>query len=514
MSSHASGLRTESRRPKRTFRRFDLRSFHPWGLNPIQQLALATILIVTGLIYLRCLYNGFVSDDYLEIVANRHLGQWSTMWQALFYSAGHFLLGQTCYYRPLKSMWSVLNFHLFKLNSVGWHTLKLLLHLWVTLLTFRVAQLLTNDITAALASAAAFALLPVHTEIVAFVSAIPEPLAAIFELSALCCFIERRSGSWSDYLLPTILFAAALLSFEGAIVFPLLITLYVFLFEVAPQRLALAEMREALAVALRRSAPFFIVLLAYLAIRAAVLGRAEFSGHPVPDPHAVVSPLEAVAMTPSAILVYVTSTVLPWVSGPFHRLQWVGGFGSIRFGSSVLLLALGTFLIALAIVRSSRRALYAFCSVWFVITLLPALNLFATLSRAHLPIIVQDRYLYLPSVGFCVVAGDLTVRFWRSRQSARWVVASTLVAVAITYATFAWRAEGFWHDDEAMLLRAVEVVPDSPLYHRKLALLFEHEGKLSEAYREQRKAVELEPDNRFNRDYLEYLTSRLTPEDR
>src|SRR5208282_5866759 len=487
--------------------------FRPWGLDSTQQLVLATILLVTTLVYLRCLSNGFVSDDYLEIVANRYLAQWSTIWRSLLYSAGHFSLGQTCYYRPLKSLWSVLNFHVFGLHPAGWHALKLVLHLWVTLLTFRIAQLLTDDVGAGLTAASVFALLPVHAEVVAWISAIPEPLAAAFELCALCCFIQRRPEDWFGYFLPMVLFAAGLLSFEGAIVFPLLVVLYVFLFEAPSPALSANDVRAGLDLAIRRSAPFVVLTVCYLAVRFVVVGKTEFSGHTIPDPHEAVSRLEAIALAPSAILAYISSLIFPWDIGPFHRLEWVNGFGFAGFYSKLLLLTLGAILACLAVLSSSRRKLYSFCIGWFVITLLPALNVFETVTRVHLPATVQDRYLYLPSFGLCVIAGDLVVRFWRSHEAVRWVVVSVFAAAMMSYAAFVWRAESFWHDDDAMLRRAVEVVPDSPTYHRRLALRLEHEGDLTGAVREQQKAVQLDPDDRFNRDYFDYLASRMNSEE-
>lgn len=243
-----------------------------WNLNAKQTTALAGVLLVTLVVYLRCLSNDFVSDDHAEILTNTFIGQWSLLWRSLVHDSLWFSLGQSCYYRPLKNLWAAFNFHLFGLHPAGWHALNILLHLSVTLLSFRAAQLLTDDVAAGLATALLFGLLPVHTEVVAWISASPEPLAAVFELAALCYFIQRsRQSRWS-YLVPLMLFAGALLSFEGAIIFPFLIAVYIFLFEATAAPSSAVHAGNRLITAFRRSAPFLVLALVYFAVRTEILG--------------------------------------------------------------------------------------------------------------------------------------------------------------------------------------------------------------------------------------------------
>ena len=65
---------------------------------------------------------------------------------------------------------------------------------------------------------------------------------------------------------------------------------------------------------------------------------------------------------------------------------------------------------------------------------------------------LAERYLYLPSVGFCLLAGDLFARCWRRaaagpmRVGAATALAVVLVAAAVATA----RRNPVWHDDVAL----------------------------------------------------------------
>ncbi|MGO9601843.1 MAG: tetratricopeptide repeat protein [Candidatus Binataceae bacterium] len=484
-----------------------------WNLNAKQTTALMGVLLVTLLIYLRCLSNDFVSDDHKEILTNGFIGQWSLLWRSLVHDSMWFSLGQSCYYRPLKNLWTAFNFHLFGLHPAGWHALKILLHLSVTLLSFRAAQLLTDDVAAGLATALLFGLLPAHTEVVAYISATPEPLAAVFELAALCAFIQRIQQSPWSYLLPLMLFAGALLSFEGAIVFPLLIAAYVFLFETTAAPPSAMRAGNRLLTAFHRSAPFIVLAFVYFVARSEIVGLSGFPGAEMArGPH--VAFVQLLATLPSMILSYVEILIFPSMVGPVHRITWVNGFGSIHFYlalSILIFIAVATYLVFR---QSSRKHLYLFCTFWSVLSLLPMLNVVMTVDHRLLPQVVQDRYLYLPSFGVCLLAGDLISRVGHSYRAIRLPLAGLVTEASMLFATVIWNAQGFWHDSGAMLRREIELVPDSPIYHRNMALLLNEEGDLTGAEREEMIAVHLDPDSDAEKFFLGAIQQRLASKTR
>jgi protein O-mannosyl-transferase len=477
---------------------------------------LVGVLLITALVYMRCLGNGFVFDDYPAIVQNDALAQWSFIWKSPFHDLWWFRdpqrLPQSAYYRPLQNVWLALNYHLVGLSPVGWHVLKILLHLVVVLLSFRLAQLLTGSVGAALLAALLFGVLPVHVESVIWAEAIPEPLAAVFELSALCLFIRRASARGRGLVLSLFLFAGALLSHESAIVFPLLVAAYVFFFQKAgtqsepdifSPRVTAISVASRMWSALQRSAPFFAVALLYLGIRAMLFGGSLFGfAHPpvvhptiIKDTLVFVRPrpihtlAQLLATMPGVLVFYVGLLLMPWRVGPAHNVDFATPLGLHNFvvptAVAAAIIALGYF----ALRRSPRRELYLFCAAWWLISLGPALNL------DHVSALVQDRYEYLASFGFCVMAGDLAVEAAGKNITRKRIVTVLATAVISVYVAVLWRAELIWHDNVTLFSRSVEMSPGSAYYHKALAQALMDSGDLNGATQQLTVASRLAPDD-------------------
>ena len=189
-----------------------------WNLEPRESAMLAGILVATAVLYLPSLRNGWVFDDLLQIVGADQLHSWTGIGKSFIHDSWWFFdpehLPQSFYYRPFQATWFGLNWIILGNHPAVWHFEKIALELIVVMLCFRLAQLLTGSKTIALLAAGFFALLPANVEPVAWASAIGEPLVAIFEMGAMCCFINRKPG-WSRGLkFALILYAAALLSHE------------------------------------------------------------------------------------------------------------------------------------------------------------------------------------------------------------------------------------------------------------------------------------------------------------
>ena len=152
-----------------------------WGLSARQAAMLCGILLVTVVIFLPSLRNGWVLDDRQEFIDNKLIHSWSFVWDSFRYDNWWFRnpnrLPQSSYYRPLENVWFAANLWIFGLRPALWHLAKIVLHVVVVALCFRLAQLLTGDIAVGLLTAAIFAVMPAHTGAVVFASAIPEPLS-------------------------------------------------------------------------------------------------------------------------------------------------------------------------------------------------------------------------------------------------------------------------------------------------------------------------------------------------
>jgi len=491
-----------------------------WGLDAPQSAMLAGVLVVTTLVYLRCLANGFVYDDLITVVGNKYIGQWSYIWKYSFTRDLWWFLDPnqrpiSTFYHPLQSVWLSIAYHLFGRNPIGWHVLKIALHLVNVTICFRVAQLLARSTPAGLFAALLFGVMPIHAEPVIWAVDLPEPLSSAFELGAFCFFIQRSKSGWRGMVWPVLLFVAASLSHEMSVVFPLLIAAYVFLLEAKSgdgeaEKVAASTMPAGSASFWRRvgdaafwSAPFWVVTLLYLALRALVLGPAQVLGltpkkeiaalvgskvvvHYVDAGHSLARGLMTI---PGYTVCYLEVLLVPWFAGPAHDVEPTATLSLHDFLIPLSILVL-LVLLGYSVLRgSSRRNLYLFCIVWWIVALSPALlNIDQVIGEAH------DRYEYLGSFGFCVILGDCAARFSRTNALRKRLVVGLGTALTIVYIATLWRLQPIWHDDLALYTRVVEALPGSVRFRLALASKLESEGQLQLALTQYQAAEKLDPD--------------------
>ncbi len=454
---------------------------------PRDQILLAAILLVTMLFYLKGLGNGFVSDDRSLIIGNQSLPHWSFWWKSLLRDEYWFHdpanLPCSSRYRPLLLIWFWLNYQLFGLNPIGWHATMLAAHLGVVCLVFKVAERLSAQPYAALLAALMFGLLPVHAEAVVWPAGFGLVMAAGFELGAFYLLMgnELTPSKWA---LALGLYAAALLSHETAVAFPGLAAAYVFLLDSSGQ----PPWRDRLRGALVRMAPFAGEVVLYLIARRLVLGFLTS------DPNAPTNDatFAQVMMTmPLVLATYLELLAVPWRPGPQHRVLFVTTPSSPDFYRPVIVLAALGLIALLAISHASRRRLYLFCIAWALIALTPVFSLSALLKDQ----LVHDNYLYLASLGWCVLIANCALSLTRgSERARRWMWGATAAAMAL-YGAGLWNVQRFWHDDQILYTRCAQVFPEAASPHIQLAIMAQQRGDLAGAERELQTALRLDPHN-------------------
>ncbi|MGH7812413.1 MAG: tetratricopeptide repeat protein [Candidatus Binataceae bacterium] len=470
---------------------------------------MAALLVVAGLIYSRCLSAQFVLDDF-DWANNPFIGKWSFIWKSFVNDAWWFLdpkhAPQSSYYRPFLDIWAALNFHLFGVDPIGWHAAMIAISLLVVWQVFRVASLLAGDEWTGLLAATLFALMPAHAESIVWPSAICQPLYAAFALGTFEFYLRRQSLPASDarrtrwLAISLSLFAGALLTYETAVVLPVLIAVHAWLFQrprdltpCPPSPLGKGErnsessplplgggVRGGVGAAL----PYLVAVAAYLCVRIAVLG---FISRPYTVKH--ITGIEAILTLPSAIATYAMLMAFPWMAAPAHRLDAVQSIASPQFYLPIFGLAAVCAAGWLLLRRHPRRMLYLFCAAWILIAFAPMLNLEGLFAES----LIQDRYLYFPSFGFCLMAADLAV--WFAQESERRAKAIRIGAaiVAAIYAVFLFNVERFWHDNITLYTRCIAATPEVGIWHYRLGRALAARGDFAGARRQLEMTVGLEP---------------------
>lgn len=456
---------------------------------------IAGAVLVTAIACSRCLGNGFVVDDNALIVHNSAIAGWSFPWKSLgreeFWFGDYSDMPHFRNYRPLLLVWLWLNYHLFGLSAPWWHASIIAVHLAAVSLVFKIAKRLTREPGSALLAAFLFGLIPVHGQALAWMAACGLVLSTTLELAAFYLIMIRSEAELRNWALALAFYAAALLCHESAIVFPGLVACYAFLIESPADTAAgsVAQAPEPFPARARRAllcaAPLAVDLLIYLIVRRMVLGvlfKASF------EPANLLTPAQDVMTVPMVLAIYLTLLVAPWLALPNHRVLPVTSVASPGFWMPLgALLALGAVLL-MVWRRSSRRGLYLFCAAWVGLSLTPMMGLRALY---HL---VQDMYLYLPSVGWCILLAGLVGRFSHRGLLPRRLALGGATALLGVYAVALWRVVPFWHDDVTAAAGYVAGFPESVVWHGNLAMMLEKQGDSAGAERQLRTALALEPD--------------------
>ncbi len=442
-----------------------------------EEVLLPLLGLVTFVVYSGTLSFDFVWDDWPQIVNSPIIRSWSNLPRAFGSDLWYHVARHQVYYRPLFVAWSMLNYTLFGLRPWGWHLGAIVLHIGAVLSVFWVTRRLGLEYWTAALATLIFALHPVHIEPVSWISAASDTMVTIFVTLAFAAFLKAREvqstptpNTKTAWQVASIgLFACALLTKEMSVVLPALIGIYVWINPSAEKRTRLSRATQALVEA----APYAALTFAYGVLRTHALAHATGQFDPNHGSWDVIKTL------PLVLSVYLKQLLIPTgITGLYYTPYVTTALARQTLVPLLLLSALGY-----AIWRWNRRqgkSIVAFAGLWLLLGLAPALYL-RNFGNGDF---VRDRYMYLPSIGFAVLAA-LAVRalpgFKRWRSVGVQVAAVTLLACTYVAASIAQQA--YWGNDLVLLLRGQALYPSNPYAMAGLAKEYSQRGAHEQAIR-------------------------------
>ncbi|HSB11577.1 MAG TPA: tetratricopeptide repeat protein [Blastocatellia bacterium] len=421
------------------------------------------VLGVTFLAFSNTLWNGFAYDDTTQILDNKFIRDLGNLPKALVTETWYWRVQQdqdpntqdkpsTPYYRPAFVIYLMTMWALFGNWAPGWHLANVALHVLAAYFVYKVLRRFTADARVSAIGAFVFAAHPLRSESVAWISGVTDPLLAVFLLPSLFLYMRYREEKKTKLLVfSLLLFLLATLVKEPAVALSLFIGSYE-LFVVNQEK----RLGDRLKSGIVFGSCFLAVAILYFAARYYSLGfalnNAEFRTYPT---------RWIVQTIPLVIWKYIGLLVWPVELSLFHLTPMVRTALNVRF----IVPLVGLIGLAVALRPLWKSTVARFGILWFAINLLPVLNLGAFDEN----FLVQERYLYIPSIGFSLLVAMAIAKVpfeqwlpFASRVRAQAAVTTVLV---LLFAGKALAQNATWKDDMSVWYHGVKTAPEQPMSH-------------------------------------------------
>jgi len=440
-------------------------------------------------VYANSFGNGFVWDDSQIIVTNNENRDLSKI-PGLFVSTDTaYTYDESSYYRPLNRLTYVLEYKLYELNPFGYHAGNILLHATAVLLLYYLLNSLFSSTGLAFTTALLFAVHPINSETVNFISARNNILSTVFVLSSFIVFIRAEIKQKTVYFwFSGFLFFLGLLSKEIAAMLPIMLLAYNFKFSSPIAK----KIRQKFISLL----PFAFFAIIYIVLRAITLSN---NIEPVFNTNNFgVRILQNIYIIPKYLSVFfLPSNLNAYYLIPEDYLH----FKTFLISGWAIIMLLLFYLI------KSKRPAAIFGLVWFAVNFIPISNIIAIPSAQ-----MAERYMYLPAIGLFIITAEYLNTFYMKGIWNKAVI-SCFVIIIFALSLITVKRNTIWKNDFSLFESITISQPESPFGYYNLGCVYKGSGDLQNAKKEWEKTLEIAPlhSNALNQlGNIYYLSGLLT----
>ncbi|MBI2120104.1 MAG: tetratricopeptide repeat protein [Parcubacteria group bacterium] len=432
--------------------------------NPlVRKIFPAVVLCLAVLaVYFNSLHNTFLWDDDSGILTNKYIKEWRYFLN--FFSEGMYAGSGalSVYWRPaVLSVFSI-EWRMFHEWVVGYHAVNILLHAIDATLIFYLFRSLFNKTLLAFMAAFLFAVHPLQTEAVTYISGIADPLSVLFILLGTFTYLKAQTNPDKRrlFLLATfLLFIFALMSKESAIMMPGLL----FLADLYAQK-SDTSLWKKMTAAFKRVLPFLCVLAVYIIARLTIF---DLTKDLPPSP--LFFPLYERVLT----FFHAFSVYLRLMFAPLHlHMEW-----ALPIGRSIFTPQIATggffliFLLGIIVTQIQKRPEVSFGLVWFFVALSPNTNIFLPTTA-----LLSEHWLYLSLPGFFFAffaAIEKITRKWSYRP----ILSALFIAWVVWLGNLTILRNRDWSDPITFFTKTLTDAPHSYRAALNLGITYEKRGE-------------------------------------
>jgi tetratricopeptide (TPR) repeat protein len=469
-----------------------------WERKSVFLLSLLLVAICFSTYY-NSLSGDFVWDDRALILKDKMIKDLSNIPQAFnrdffdFTDEEPFKYG---YFRPVITISYMIDYAIWGENSYGFHLTNLLVHTICSIFVFWIFLALTHVRRLALLGGVLFAVHPIHTESVSWISGRTDLFCCIFLLAALGCYMAYRTERDSIGFLKTIppnllygwslfFFSLSLLSKEmGVVLIPMIVVLE--WFHICKREGKTFSWKNTITKVL----PYLVLTVGYLILHTMVVKRLSSN----------ILKIDLANIYPNIITffkgfcLYLFKLLLPVHLSAYLKVDLLTKLTHPDTMFYFFIFIIFFYVISIA---SEQRPLLGLGGGMLLVAMLPLSNIVRITSPQDMGFTMAERFMYIPSIGFFLVF--VIVLDWAKEKirypSMRWLTTALIIALIGALGLRAVLRNRDWQNDETLFIAEAETTAESTLIHSNLGRFYARNGQLNKAVYHLKQALEMAPDS-------------------
>lgn len=431
--------------------------------------------IVSFAVYYNSLKNSFVFDDESVIQTNPSIQSLSNIPKFFTADEGfHKVIGK--YYRPLTSTLYTVDYAIWGLDPYGFHLTNILIHVISCLLLLSVLLKMfgeyENGLLAAMIGALIFAVHPVHTEAVSWISGRTDSLVTLFFFASFQFYLKytgEENGKTALWL-SLLFYVLGLLSKEMIVTMPVILLLYDFVYR---EKDFGYIKKNILAYVL-----FAAVTVIFMGIRYMLLKD-------IPDRTTYLyfygkDGATALFTMLKTIPVYLKLLIYP-VNLLYHYNGTIPDSSSLADAKVIGALVFILVLAGLSVYFFRKQSVFSFAILFFFVSLLPVMNIVPTMN------FMAERFLYMTSFALSVLISFVIVQYVNARNIRAVVPLFLVITFIFTYLTYNRNED--WKDNDTLYSKADGI--DGSVLLVNAGNIYANKKNYDEAEKRYRRAIEL-----------------------
>jgi protein O-mannosyl-transferase len=428
-------------------------------------LVFVLIATITSIAYFPMFQNTFTNwDDHVYITENHLIQRLSPDLVYLCFSGFYYGI-----YHPLTLISYALDFSFLGADPWFFHCTSLLLHIINAFLVYILVQILFKKKSFALVSALVFAVHPVHSEAVVWLSARKDVLYSMFFLLAMISYLRYLENAYSRkaYISALFLFLLALLSKGVAISLPAVLLLFDYLY----QRKLFSKK------VLLEKIPF-VVLSLFFGILAFIAPSSAGSIMSNSD----ISSFDRFLFVCFGFANYIWKSIVPLRLSAFYPYPMKNeSMLAMEYYLYPLVLILFMLLLYYGL-RKNRKV--AFACLFFLATIFMLLQIIPLGSY-----LMAERYVYIPSLSLQVLLLFVLFRYLKNRK----ILSTAIVLFLLIFMFLTHRRVQVWKNSESLWTDVIQKFPHAAVAYNNRGFYYYENNKNEEALQDYNTALSILP---------------------